>query len=595
MSRYAPRASRRFLKTLLPGTPRAKSPGRWTAWSLAAALSLSAAGCAPLFPNVLEPAAIADLREGTPSISQVRDLGAVHIGKAGPLLGESDGVTHIGELVLIEGRGFGKQPTVGIAGRPAEVRWRTQGGGIVVQVPAGCAVGPQRLWVAAGGSRAEAPITLHRLAVVLDPREGQQALHVLRVGQGGAPVPAGPPLAIGTARQKPLSLALSPDGAAAYVLLSPPPQPTDAPSSVQVIDLLAAGGPTLTDTRRLRQRAHLLAAAEATGLMALIGDEELTLWDVSEGRRPAGYLPAPLPKSAQKPWAAALHPRGSLLALALADSNDVVLVDVSLRPDRTGTRPRDLATINALPEARMPLLHRLRFASDGETLWLSSGDNAASLAFGHQPTRLSALVLSPGGAAGTQEPRTDPGLSLLKTVELKTAQGGSGAPIDLAIARRPPIAAGTTIRMPPDKAAVFVSTLSGSLSTTTGKASAAASATRPGTEGGDAKIRGALLRGDLNGPARSVPTPAEPEIIAGLDLSPGAELLVSARLAPTSGLLRVSVTDLLAGSTTDSTGSAGETSLTLPAVAPPTGGAALKAASAGDIWQMSQIPVLLQP
>jgi len=554
----------------------------------------------------MDPAEIADLRAGTPSIAKVRDLGAVHIGKPGPLLGESDGVTHIGELVLIEGSGFGKQPTVGIAGRPAEVRWRTNGGGIVVQVPAGCAVGPQRLWVAAGGSRAEAPITLHRLAVVMDPREGQQTLHALRIGQGSSPVPAGPPLAIGTAGQKPLSLALSPDGAAAYVLLAPPAQPADAASSVQVIDLVAVGGPKLIDTRKLRQRAHLLAAAEATGIMALVGDEQVTLWDVSEGRRPAGYLPAPLPPNAQKPWAAALHPRGNLLALALADSNDVVLIDVSLRPDRTGTRPRDLSTINALPEARMPLLHRLRFASDGETLWLSSGDNAASLAFGHQPTRLSALLLSQRNA-GQDAPSAaaDPGLSLLKTVELRTTQGGSGAPVDLALARRPPIASGTTIRMPPDKATIFVSTLHGTLPAASAAASgtaanSAAKDARTDAQGGTAtaKIRGALLRGDLNGLARSVPTAAESEIIAGLDVSPGAELLVSARLSPQSGQLRLSVTDLLSSAAPD--GMTGETSLVLPSPSTETssgaaGGAALKRTASGDLWQLSQVPVLLQP
>ena len=574
---------------------------RLLGWSLALLLGSPTVGCAPLFPNVLEPADIGDLREGTPSISRVRDMGAVHIGKPGPLLAESDGVTHIGELLLIEGSGFGKQPTVGIAGRPAEVRWRTRGGGIVVQVPAGCAVGPQRLWVTAGGSRAEAPITLHRLAVVLDPREGTGALHALRVGSGAAPVPAGPPLAVGTAKQKPISLALSPDGSAAYVLLAPPSQPADATGAVQVIDLVAPGGPKLVDTRKLRQRTHLLSTAEGTGLMALVGDEDLTLWDVSEGRRPAGYLPSPLPKNAQKPWAAALHPRGNLLALALADSNDVVLVDVTLRPDRTGTRPRDLASVNALPEARMPLLHRLRFSSDGETLWLSSGDNAASLAFGHQPTRLSALVLSPG--EGGAESGPDRGLSVLKTVELRTPAGATGAPIDLAIARRPPIASGTTIRLPPDKAAVFVSTLNGPLSATAGKTdtSAAASASNPAraipAAAGDGKIRGALLRGDLNGPARTVPTPADPEIIAGLDLSPGAELLVSARLQPSSGQLRLSVTDLLASASAD--GPVGEASLTLPAAGaeptPGSAGAAIKSAGATDVWQMSQIPVLLQP
>jgi hypothetical protein len=549
--------------------------------SAMAALALGLLGCAPLFPDVLPPADIADLRDGTPSIRRVRDLGAVHIGKPGPLAGESDGVTHIGELLLIEGSGFGKQPTVGIAGRPAEVRWRTGGGGIVVQVPAGCAVGPQRLWVAAGGSRDEVPLTLHRLAVVLDPRPSGPTLHALRVGGSATPTPAGAPLPVGLPGQPPLSMALSPDGAAAYVLLAPPSPKADAASTVQVVDLVAPGGPKLVDTRKLRQRAHLIAAAEQTGLMALIGDEEVTLWDVSEGRRPAGYLPAALPAAAQKAWAAALHPRGDLLALALADSNDVVLVDVTLRPDRTGTRPRDVATLNALPDVRQPLLHRLRFASDGETLWLSSGDNAQSLAFGHQPTRLSALLLSRGAAPVGGGPATELGLSVLKTVELRTPGGPAGAPVDLALARRAPIASGTTIRMPPDKAAVFVSTLSGAKAAAGGGA-AGAKVESPGA--GDEKIRGSLLRGDLNGQARPLAGGGESEIIAGLDLTPGAELLVSARLSQRDGSLRLSVTDLLSG---------GDNSLPLSAASPTTPGPA--SAPAADLFSLSQIPVLLQP
>ena len=42
---------------------------------------------------------------------------------------------------------------------------------------------------------------------------------------------------------------------------------------------------------------------------------------------------------------------------------------------------------------------RLEIRFDGETLWLSSGDNAQSLSSGHQPTRLSALLLSRGSAS----------------------------------------------------------------------------------------------------------------------------------------------------------------------------------------------------
>ena len=151
-----------------------------------AALSVLAA-CSGGFPAVMDPSDIASLREGTPRISRVRDLGSVHIGQAGPLLAESDGVITMGELVLVEGSGFGKQPTVQIAGHPAELRWRTAGGGIVVQVPLGSASGEQPLWVEAGGQRAQTQVTLQRLGVILDARRG--AVHVVRVGGEAGPAP----------------------------------------------------------------------------------------------------------------------------------------------------------------------------------------------------------------------------------------------------------------------------------------------------------------------------------------------------------------------------------------------------------------------
>lgn len=528
---------------------------------------LQAAGCGPLFPNVMEPTDIPTLREGSPRIRGVRDMGAVHIGKAGPLAAESDGAIHVGELLLIEGSGFGKGPTVAIAGRPAEVRWRTEGGGIVVQVPAGCAVGPQRLSVQNGDGRDEVPVTLQRLAAVLDPRRGE--LYALRVGNG-APTTAGPALRLGSPGSQPLGMAMSPDGVAAYVLLATSGKQGTPTGEVVVVDLVAPGGPRVADTRKLRHRAHSITAAERAGVLAMVGDEQVTLWDINEARRPAAWQPSNLPAAAQKAWTAALHPGGTLLAMAMADSNDVVLVDVALVPDKTGIRPRELAVLNALPEARQPLLNRLRFASDGETLWLTSGDNAMSLGSGHQPTRLTALGLSHGatqggsatGDAAPASKETDVGLAVLKTVELKSA----GAPIDLALGRRPPVSSGTTIRMPPERAAVFVSTVAG----------------LAGAGGGGEKIRGSLARGDLAGGLKALS--AGDEIVAGLDVSPGAEIAVSARIRPGDGQLSLAVTDLLSG---------GDVTTALGTAQPAVSDG--KADGGRAVWQLSQVPVALQP
>lgn len=480
-----------------------------TPWALGFCALLG--GCGATWPAVIDPSDIADLREARPHISRVRDLGAVHIGQAGPLLAESDGQFAIGEMVLIEGSGFGKQPTLTIGGRPAEVRWRTQGGGIVTQIPAGSAVGAQTVSVQSGGGQAAVPLQLSRLAVLLDGRRGQ--LQALRVARGGATPTAeavGSPLTIPGAQ----ALALSYDGAAAYVLLQGAPQ---AASSVAIVDLVAPGGPRIAETRQLRHPAQLLVAAERAGVLAMIGTEsaQLTLWDIREARRPAPWQPAALPASVKQARAAALHPDGQLLALALPEDNQIVVLDV--KPGLTAVVPRQVAALSALPGMRQPLVHAhgLRFSSDGSTLWLSSGDNADSQTAGHQPTRITAMELKlPEAGLGSG---AEAGLEVLKTLDLRDA----GAPLSLALARTPPVSAGTAIRTPPEKATVFL--------TTTKSASGSASAA-------------GLWRSDLQG--HITPLYSGKELLAGLDVSPDAKLAVTARVGSGAAGRSLAVTDL---------------------------------------------------
>lgn len=459
-------------------------------------------GCGATWPAVIDPSDIADIREARPRISRVRDLGAVHIGRPGPLLAESDGQFVIGEMVLIEGSGFGKQPTLTIGGRPAEIRWRTEGGGIVTQVPTGSSVGSETLSVQSGGGQAAVPLQLSRLALLLDGRRGQ--LQAVRVARGGAAPMAeavGLPLAVPGAR----ALAVSYDGAAAYVLLQGAP---GTASSVAIVDLVAPGGPHIVDTRPLRHPAQLLVAAERAGVLAMVGTEsgQLTLWDIREARRPAPWQPAALPEGVKQARAAALHPDGQLLALALPEDNRIAILDV--KPGLTEVMPRQVAILSALPGQRQPLVHAhgLRFSSDGSTLWLSSGDNAESQTAGHQPTRITALELK----------QPEGGLEVLKTLDLRDA----GAPLSLALARTPPVSSGTAIRTPPEKATVFLTTAR----------SAGGSATTAG-----------LWRSDLQG--HVTPLYSGKELLAGLDVSPDAKLAVTARVGGPAGR-SLAVTDL---------------------------------------------------
>src|SRR5262249_59124103 len=87
-----------------------------------------------------------------------------------------------------------------------------------------------------------------------------------------------------------------------------------------------------------------------------------------------------------------------------------------------------------------------------------SGPNAQTLP-SVQPTRLTAVRLQEISADNATPPKKSRLLSLWRTQSLP----GALAPLKLAIARGQPLASGTTIRMPPEKAAVFITAVNDAL------------------------------------------------------------------------------------------------------------------------------------
>lgn len=487
--------------------------------ALALLLALPVSGCsgAASWPRVLDPSDIVDLSEGTPRIRRIRDLGNTHIGQAGPLSAEADGQFAVGELVLVEGGGFGKQPTVRIGGRPAEVLWRTRGGGIIVRIPAGVPAGPARVSVQNAAGESEVPLgaPLRRLGALLDPGRGE--LHVVAVGGDLGAAPAAQQLGPPAGRKLPGArrVVISSDGSCAYVLVAGADR-----ESVAIVDLMAPAGPQVVETRALTHPAYAIAAAERAPALALVGEEYVTLWDTREARRPAPWRAERLPEEARRGRAAALDPGGTLLAVAVPEGNELVVVDV--KPGKKEVRPELVGRIDALPGARQPLLLDLRFASDGETVWVLSGDNPQSRPAGHQPTRLSAVHVG-APETGTEVGRTQRELTLAKTVELRDA----GAPLRLALARALPTAAGTTIRTPPEKAALYFTTLA------------------PEAPSGGAA--GALVHAEPGGALSTLYSGAE--LLGGLDLTPDGALAVAASRGAGGAGLGVTVTHVHSGNT----------------------------------------------
>ena len=204
--------------------------------------------------------------------------------------------------MLIEGGGFGKQPTVSLGGRPAEIHWRTDGGGLIVQVPSGVAAGAQPLVVEVGGKRAETTVHVQRLAVVLD---GPRGLCIRSKSVAAAENPRRSKAMAKRCRLRMHATALSADGAAAYVLW----QDRDR-DEVAIVDLTAAKGPFLRDHRRLSHRAQTIVAASAAKVVAIIGENQITVWNVSEANRPSPWPAAKLPEEARGATLFALDRQG---------------------------------------------------------------------------------------------------------------------------------------------------------------------------------------------------------------------------------------------------------------------------------------------
>jgi hypothetical protein len=497
------------------------------------------AGCAGAgFPDVTDGHDLSTAF-GPPTISRIRDAGLVRLPQTGAWKAESDGVAGPGELLVIEGDNFGRLPTVSIGGRATTIVARTDGGGIVARVPTGVPVGDVPIVVSQPKGRVQKTFPIRRFAVVA--HAGQ--VYFLKVDRTGAQL-AGKPLAVPGARL----VRISGDGAAAYVIASRPDG-----DHLLAIDLCAAGGPKPAQDKKLPHHGALLTTAMDASIAAIVGDGEITLVQTRDARAPSLYEPIDLPMGAKAPRAIELSPDGKLLAVLVGEGNRLLALDVESPP-----HSHVVTAVDLLPDQKLPLVRDLAFSSDGETLWVVSGDNEKSLP-ALQPTRLTAVRIMAGSeptaptastspTAAPANPKSDaagpnaatpagaPGLTKsgarLLSVWRTQSVPGAAAPIRIAVARGQPLASGTTIRMPPDKAAVFVTSLANAmfklrdlkLDTPAG-ATAALNLWHPPQPG-------ILVRADINGGGGPLFTTAE--LPSAIDLTPDSQLLMttSARVVP---------------------------------------------------------------
>jgi hypothetical protein len=366
----------------------------------------------------------------TPSVTEIDDLGGGDVPLQGRLkLEASDGVAVIGETLWIHGTAFGRQPAVTVGGRPAAVLARTRDGGALVRVPPLTPVGTQTVVVSNEVGRGEKSITVRRYAAVLGGDGGQIAWAEL--------LPDGPVAAGVTAVAGRRLLALSPDGRAAFVAET-------GRSAVDIVDVAANGGPKVVNRIELgKEPVVALAAASRAWTLAIVRARDVELLDVTSPLHPARSAPRPFPPDVADARIAAadLAPDGKRLALATEEGNRVVLLDVAEHG-----RAAVAASLSVLPDVRESVISDVSFSPVGDTLWIATGDTARSRAAGPQPTQVFAARLQ---ADAGPAPVT---LALARTLTLNDAQ----SPDRLSTGRTIPLASGSSIRLPPERATVFL-------------------------------------------------------------------------------------------------------------------------------------------
>ena len=395
--------------------------------ALAAVVALT--GCAGPLHQIVEDPRDLGQASGTPSITEVIDLGGGDVPLRGELrLDASDGVVAVGETLWVRGKSFGRQPTIRVGGRPAAVLGRTRDGGALVRVPIGTPAGPVPVVVTTEGGNGGQSITVHRYAAVMAPAGGSVAW--AEISRDG-PVAAGT-----TAVADGHFLALSADGRAAYVAEA-------GRSVVSVVEIPAAGGPRVVGSLDLGPQpvVGLLSAAQAPVLI-VVRAQDIVVIDTSYPLRPVRGAPRALADEAREAGlvAADLSPDGTRLGVATRRGNQLMVLAIA-----SGRAPV-LGKTTLAPEVRAPILVDVAFAPDGQSLWALGGDTADSRATGPQPTRLFAVRVldeEPGRVS----------LPLARSLVIEEAAD----PTAISAGRPLPLASGSAIRLPPERATVFVS------------------------------------------------------------------------------------------------------------------------------------------
>ncbi len=318
---------------------------------------------------------------GAPSIRRVVDLGHADAPTAGDVkLTGSDGKAVAGELLFIEGRNFGRGPSVSVGGQPAVAAARTGNGGILVKVPAGVPEGRQNVVVSTHKGVASFALDFLRFGAAAVP--GKKAISILQAPEYREVASIETPAeiaALAFSASRPLLYAVTQVPDACRTDASKP----ECTPELLTVELTLPGYP-------ITQRQKLVSGTVLRFSMARYQDRALVATSGGmqvinlEYRNPIIHQRMPWKGKAASILEAVISPDGKS-AVALLRDNQAVVYDVSL-----ADVPKEGPAVNLLPEEKAPLVKTLAFFSTRavQTLYIATGDTPESLVVGWHPASL---------------------------------------------------------------------------------------------------------------------------------------------------------------------------------------------------------------
>ncbi len=366
-------------------------------------------GCTSSHPfRITNPMDLSEASSG-PTITKILDLGNSDVPTAGDVArtgGNSQAV--IGELLFVQGKEFGRGPSVSIGGLPAVVLARTENGGLLVRVPVGVPAGKQNVVVSTHKGVSSSPFEFRRFAAAGSP--GNQKISLLEAPsfKETASIDIGAePAAIEFSRTKPLM----------YVVTQTPPSCREKPAGADCAPSLLTVDLTLADFPVV-QKQKLVSGTVLSFSQARTQDRAMVattggLQVVSlEYRTPIVHQKAAW--TAKTPGKdvlqALISPDGKTAAVLLRTENKLSLFDVSV-PDV----PKEGPQINLLPEEKAPLVKTMAFhgTRSTQTLYVAAGDTPDSLVVGWHPGVVLSLEL-----ISARDRTEDPELKVVSTMPL---------------------------------------------------------------------------------------------------------------------------------------------------------------------------------